>query len=166
LGAFADARPQLRHRRLDQEKIMKTTRGMVLAASFAVLAACGQRTELPSELAGRWDFQQIAGASLGEGVDIWMEIDPANGAVTGFTGCNGFTATMSAFSEAISIGAMSEDDAACATPEAGVDEARFLGVLGSVQHYVRHGRSLELMSNASGEALLRLRNEDPAAPAE
>ena len=145
---------------------MTTTKLMVLAASLVALAACTQSPPLPTELAGRWDVQQIAGASLGEGVDIWVEIDPASGAITGFTGCNGFTATMTSFSEAISIGAVSEEVVACATPEAGVDEARFLGVLGSVQRYVRHGRALELMSNASGEALLRLRNEDPAAPAE
>jgi heat shock protein HslJ len=145
---------------------MTTTKLMVLAASLAALAACTQSPALPTELAGRWNVQQIAGASLGEGVDIWVEIDPASGAMTGFTGCNGFTATMTSFSEAITIGAVSEEDVACATPEAGVDEARFLGVLGSVQRYVRHGRALELMSNDSGEALLRLRNEDPAAPAE
>jgi heat shock protein HslJ len=146
--------------------MMKRTKLMVLAASLTVLAACTQSPALPTELAGRWDVQQITSASLGEGVDIWVEIDPASGAVTGFTGCNGFNATMTSFSEAITIGAITEEDAVCETPEAGVDEARFLGVLGSVQRYVRHGRSLELMSNASGEALLRLRNEDPAAPAE
>jgi heat shock protein HslJ len=146
---------------------MHTQLKLMLAAGLMVLAACAPGgAAIPEDLDGRWDVQQIAGASLGEGVDVWIEIDAATGAMNGFTGCNAFSATMSAFSESLSIGAVREADGVCATPEAGVDEARFLGVLGSVQRYVRHGRSLELMSNASGEALVRLRLEDgaPAAP--
>lgn len=146
---------------------MQTHLKLVLTAGLLALAACTPGgAAIPEELGGRWDVQQIAGASLGEGVDQWIEVDAATGAISGFTGCNAFSATMSAFSESLAIGAVREADGVCPTPEAGVDEARLMGVLGSVQRYVRHGRSLELMSNASGEALLRLRLEDraPAAP--
>lgn len=146
---------------------MPTQFKLMLAAGLIALTACAPGgAAIPEDLGGRWDVQQIAGASLGEGVDVWIEVDAATGAMSGFTGCNAFSATMSVFSESLAIGAVREADGVCSTPEASVDEARFLGVLGSVQRYVRHGRSLELMSNASGEALLRLRREDraPAAP--
>jgi heat shock protein HslJ len=148
-------------------EVIMLRRVKLMAAGLIILAGCGSpATAVPEDLGGRWDVQQIAGASLGESVDVWIEIDPATGAISGFTGCNAFSATMSAFGESLSIGDVREAAGACATPEAGVDEARFLGVLGSVQRHVRHGRSLELTSNASGEALLRLRLEDaaPAAP--
>jgi heat shock protein HslJ len=147
--------------------IMHTPWKSVLAVGLATLAACAPRgAAVPEDIGGRLDVQQIAGASLGEGVDQWIEIDAAAGAINGFTGCNPFSATMSAFGQSLAIGALREADGVCPTPEAGVDEARLLGVLGSVQRYVRRGRSLELMSSASGEALLRLRLEDraPAAP--
>lgn len=146
---------------------MHTHSKLMLAAGLMAQAACAPGgAAIPEDLGGRWDVQQVAGASLGEGVDQWIEIDAGAGAITGFTGCNTFSATMSAFSESLAIGAVREADGVCPTTEAGVDEARLLGVLGSVQRYARHGRSLELMSNASGEALLRLRLEDesPAAP--
>lgn len=135
---------------------------VLLAAALAALAACGPpRSHVPSELGGRWEVQQIAGASLGEGVDVWIEIDPATGAMHGFTGCNAFTATMSSFGDALSVGAVSETAAECPSAAAATDEARFLGVLPSVQRHILHGRALELLSTTPGaEALLRLRLAD------
>lgn len=78
---------------------MHTHSKLILAAGLIVQAACAPRAATPENLGGRWDVQQIAGASLGEGVDQWLEIDAATGAISGFTGCNAFSATMSAFSE-------------------------------------------------------------------
>lgn len=135
-------------------------RRFVVALALAC-AACSQQGELPADLAGRWQVQQIAGASLGEGVDIWIEIDATTGALSGFTGCNNFTATMSAFSDSLAVGVVAEAPGECVGPAAATDEARFLGVLPSVQRRIRHGRSLELLQAASGsEALLKLRLED------
>lgn len=132
-----------------------------LVAATLALAACGQSDELPADLTGRWQVQQIAGASLGEGVDIWIEIDAATGAAHGFTGCNNFTANITGFSEALAVGPIAEEAGACADQAAATDEARFLGVLHSVQRRIRRGRSLELLEAASGsEALLRLRLAD------
>jgi heat shock protein HslJ len=131
------------------------------AALALAMAACSPQGELPADMGGRWDVQQIAGASLGEGVDIWIEIDAASGDVSGFTGCNNFTASMSAFSEALTIGSVTEEAGVCADAAAATDEARFLGVLPAAQRRIRHGRSLELLAAASGsEALLRLRLGD------
>ena len=45
-------------------------KAIVLAA--LALAACGQGAS--SDIAGRWEVQQIAGASLGDGVDVWIEV--------------------------------------------------------------------------------------------
>jgi heat shock protein HslJ len=133
----------------------------ILVAALLTMAACGQSDELPADLTGRWQVQQIAGASLGEGVDIWIEIDAATGASHGFTGCNNFTATISGFSEALAVGPIREEAGACADQAAVTDEARFLGVLPSVQRRIRRGRSLELLEASQGaEALLRLRLAD------
>ena len=127
-----------------------------------LLAACGQATEVPRDLTGHWKVQQIAGASLGEGVDIWIEIDAATGAMRGFTGCNNFSTMLSGFGQALAVGPISEEPGECASEAAATDEARFLGVLPHVQRRIRHGRSLELLEAPSGsEALLRLRLEDP-----
>lgn len=134
------------------------------AAAVASLAACTPASEAPEDLAGRWEVQQIAGASLGEGVDIWLEIDAARGVISGFTGCNAFTAPLSAFSDSLSVGAISEELGDCASVEAATDEARFLGVLPSVQRHIRRGASLELLPAPQGsEALLRLRAVEPPA---
>jgi heat shock protein HslJ len=133
-----------------------------IAITAVALAACGAPAQLPADLDGTWRVQQIAGASLGEGVRISFDVDAQTGTLTGFTGCNDFTASMSGFGEAISIGAPSEAPGSCPNAAAATDEARFLGVLSSVRRFIRHGRSLELLGAESGEALLRLRAEDEA----
>lgn len=130
----------------------------VLAAS---LWACGSSREVPEDLAGRWDVQEIAGAPLGEGVDIWFEIDASTGAMTGSTGCNEFTATMTSFAESLAIGAVTMTERACLDQAAATDEARFIRVLPAVQRRIRRGRSLELLPMASGsETLIRARLAD------
>jgi heat shock protein HslJ len=123
------------------------------------LAACAQ--EPASELAGRWDVQQLAGASLGEGVDIWLEFDASGESVSGFTGCNAFTTTTASFGTQVSFAPLSEGAGECPSEAAATDEARLLGVLPSVQRYIRRGRSLELLAAPAGsETLIRLRLED------
>lgn len=132
------------------------------ACAMLALAACAQ--EQQSELAGRWQVQQIAGAALGEGVDIWIEFDQEGEAVSGFTGCNTFTTTASRFGTSISFTPAVEAEGACATEAAATDEARFLGVLPSVQRYILRGNSLELLQAPSGsEDLLRLRRVQAGA---
>jgi heat shock protein HslJ len=133
---------------------------LILAAGLAVgLAACSPPAE--TGLAGRWDVQQIAGAPLGEGVSIWIEFDARGNGVHGFTGCNAFTTTVSSFQTSLAFAPINEQDATCPSPAAAVDEARFKGVLPSVQRYIRRDRSLELLAAASGsEDLIRLRRAD------
>lgn len=127
------------------------------------LAACGPRPSAIEDLSGRWRVQQIAGASLGEGVDIWLEIDPAAGAMSGFTGCNNFTAQIDAYGLGLIVSQLEEEVGECASAAAATDEARFLGVLPLVQRRILRGRSLELLPTPQGsEALLRLRREDSA----
>jgi heat shock protein HslJ len=138
-------------------------RHKVFVPLVALIAACGQvvsGADAPAELAGRWDVQQIAGASLGEGVDVTVEIDVARGEIAGFTGCNGFSAPLSTFGETIAVGAIAEGEGACPSEAAATDEARFLGVLPHIQRFSRRGRSLELLPAAPGEALLLLRLAD------
>ncbi|MDX2275058.1 MAG: META domain-containing protein [Hyphomonadaceae bacterium] len=137
-------------------------RHIALLSVAAGLAACGSpsHNELPDDLGGAWVVQQIAGASLGDGVEIYMDINASTGAITGFTGCNRFSATMTAFSDALAVGAVQEQPGECASPEAATDEARFLGVLPSVHRFLRRGKSLELLPQQQGEALLRLRVDD------
>lgn len=135
----------------------------VLIGIFAALAlnACAQQQ---SELAGRWDVQQIAGASLGDGVDIWVEFDQSGESVTGFTGCNNFTTTATLFETSIAFSPPVEAAGECASEAAATDEARFLGVLPHVQRYILRGNSLELLQAPSGsETLVRLRRVQPAA---
>lgn len=133
---------------------------LLFAGLALTLSAC-ERAEAPHDLDGRWEVQQIAGASLGEGVHIWIEIEAADGSISGFTGCNNFTAPLSSFSEALSVGVISEEPGDCADVAAATDETRFLGVLPSVQRHIRRGASLELLPAAQGsEALLRLRLVD------
>lgn len=134
----------------------------VMFCLAALLAACDQRPSATEELSGRWRVQQIAGASLGEGVDIWIEIDPAAGAISGFTGCNNFTARIDAYGQGLSVSQLEEEGGECASAAAATDEARFVGVLPLVQRRILRGRSLELLPTAQGsETLLRLRREDP-----
>ena len=133
-----------------------------LAAAALALAAC-ERTGpgVPDDLDGRWRVQAIAGAPLGEAVDIWLEIDAETGAISGFNGCNNFTATMNAFGNSLAVGSIAEEPGECPSPEAATDEARFMGVIGHVQRRIRRGESLELLQAPSGsETLLRLRREE------
>ena len=130
---------------------------MSLAAG---LAACDQRRALPAELDGAWIVQEIAGAPLGDGVEIYLEIDADTGAVTGFAGCTRFTTSISSFSEALAVGPVATEPGACPSAEAETDQRRFLGVLPFVQRYARRGKSLELLPQGPGEALLRLRVDD------
>jgi heat shock protein HslJ len=132
------------------------------AVALVALAACGRTSEVPADLTGRWEVQQIAGASLGEGVDIWIEIDATTGAMHGFTGCNNFTATMSGFTDSLAVGAITEEPGECADQAASTDETRFLAVLPHVQRRIRRGNSLELLEAPSGsETLIRLRLAEP-----
>ncbi len=72
-----------------------------------------------------------------------------------------FSAPLSAFSESLSVGAVTEAEGVCASEVEATDEARFLLVLPQVQRYIRHGASLELLqAPLGGEALLRLRAID------
>ena len=132
----------------------------LVAIGFAtVLASCGllNSNKVPAELGGPWIVQQIAGASLGEEVEIFLEIDARTGRITGFTGCSRFAAPMTSFGDALSVGAIQEQAGECANAAAATDEARFLAVLPLVRRYARHGNSLELLPQGYGEALLRLR---------
>jgi heat shock protein HslJ len=134
---------------------------LALTAALAI-AACSASG--PHELAGRWEVQQIAGASLGQGVDIWIEFDNSGEAVSGFTGCNAFTTTAALFETSVTFAMPVEEAGECATQAASTDEARFLGVLPVVQRYIRRGNSLELLQAPSGsEALLKLRRVQAAA---
>jgi heat shock protein HslJ len=138
---------------------------IALSVSFAALmteAACQRTAQAPDDLTGRWRVQQIAGASLGEGVDVWMEIDAQTGTITGFTGCNNFSAPLTGFGERLAVGAILEEPGACADDAAATDEQRFLTVLPHVERRIRRGASLELLEAPSGsEALLRLRLDEP-----
>lgn len=137
---------------------------LMLAASAALLIGAGacQPTNQPIDMNGRWEVQEIAGASLGEGVDIWMEIDAEAGAISGFTGCNNFTASLESFGEALAVGAISEEPGACPSQAAATDETRFLMVLPQVQRRIQRGASLELLQALSGsETLIKLRRDEP-----
>lgn len=135
---------------------------VVLAlASALALSAC---QPVDQSLAGRWRVQQIAGASLGDGVEIWITFDAANGTVSGFTGCNDFSAPLSTFGDTLSVGPPSEGAGECASIAAATDEQRFLLVLPQVQRRILRGHSLELLQAATGsETLIRLRRDDGAA---
>ena len=134
-------------------------RRLVAICFSAGLASCGllSTDKLPAELGGSWIVQQIAGASLGERVEIFLEIDAKTGGITGFTGCNRFSAPMTAFGDALSVSAIQEQPGECANAAAATDEARFLAVLPLVRRYARRGNSLELLPQGYGEALLKLR---------
>lgn len=137
-----------------------TKRRAFALLSVCLAVACSETPAAPLALNGDWEVQQIAGASLGEGVRIRMDIDARSGRMTGFTGCNEFNAEVTAFGDAISISAPAEADAPCPSPAAQTDETRFLAVLGSIARFSRHGRSLELLPREPGEALVRLRFSD------
>ena len=128
------------------------------AICLLALGACGPVAE--PELDGRWRVQQIADASLGEGVEIWMEFDTSGEVVRGSTGCNEFSAPLTAYGESLAIGPANEASGECPSVAAATDEQRFLMVLPHVRRHIVHGRSLELLdANAGSEALIRLRRE-------
>jgi heat shock protein HslJ len=136
------------------------TRFALVLCTVAALASCDRP---PSELSGRWEVQQIADASLGEGVDIWMEFDAAGESVSGFTGCNAFTTTAAVFGTGVSFAPPVEQAGECASDAAATDEERFLRVLPAVQRYILRGNSLELLQAPSGsETLIRLRRDNAA----
>ena len=133
----------------------------MMSAALLATAACAEPPQRPSELGGRWEVQQVAGASLGDGIYLWVEIDAATHAVSGFTGCNAFTSSITEFGANVGFAPVVEDAGDCPSEAAATDEARFLGVLPSVTRYVRNGRSLELLPREEGaEALVRLRLAD------
>ncbi|MGE3249657.1 MAG: META domain-containing protein [Hyphomonadaceae bacterium] len=134
-------------------------------ALVCALAACGQLAppaQSPPELNGRWRVQQIAGGSLGAGVSIYFDIE--NGAVSGVTGCNAFTARTHAIGRSISFDTIEETQESCASAAAQTDETRFLRVLPSVRRFSRNGRMLELLPQEFGESLILLRREDEPSP--
>ncbi len=134
----------------------------LLAAILGLaLAACAQPPA--SELQGRWQVQQIAGAPLGQGVEIWMEFDASGERVSGFTGCNAFNTSAMVFGTQVSLAPPTEAPGECPNQFAATDEARFLGVIPGIGRFIRNGRSLELLPAASGsETLIRLRLMDEA----
>lgn len=134
-------------------------RRVVVMSLATALASCGflNTDKAPAELSGPWIVQQIAGASLGQHVEIFLEIDARSGRLTGFTGCNRFSATMTSFGDALSVGEIQEQPGRCANAAAATDRARFLAVLPLVRRYARRGNSLELLPQGYGEALLKLR---------
>lgn len=135
---------------------------LLLGAAALTLAACNKGPE--TSLAGRWDVQEIAGAALGEGAEVWIAFDDAGDGVHGSTGCNTFTTRVTSFETALSFAPVQEQAGECASMAAATDEARFLGVLPSVRRYIRRGRSLELLPAANGsEALIRLRVKEEAS---
>lgn len=136
---------------------------LMLGANAALLIGIGacQPTNQLVDMNGRWEVQQIAGASLGEGVDIWLEIDAEAGSISGFTGCNNFSASLESFGKVMAVGAVSEEPGECANQAAATDEARFLMVLPQVQRRIQRGASLELLQAPSGsETLIRLRRDE------
>ncbi len=135
----------------------------MMSAALLALAACAEPPQQPSELGGRWEVQQVAGASLGDGIYLWLEINPATRVVSGFTGCNAFNSSITELGAGLSFAPVAEEAGECPSEAAATDEARFLGVLPSVTRYVRNGRSLELLPREEGaEALVRLRLADEA----
>jgi len=140
----------------------------LLCLAASALEACGSpaQPELPEDVGGAWVVQQIAGASLGDGVQVYMHIDASTGVITGFTGCTPFSAAMTAFSDALAVGPIQVQPGECASPEAATDEARLLGVLPAVHRFRRRGKALELLPQEQGEALLLMRVDDFATLAE
>jgi len=136
-------------------------RAWIMIAALA-LVACGRQAE--RELDGRWEVQQIAGASLGEGVEIWIEFDEVAEIVNGYSGCKPFSASLATFERTVAFGPINQAPGECQSPEAATDEARLLIALPAVQRYARRGNSLELLQLAQGsETLIRLRRVDGAA---
>lgn len=134
----------------------------LLSLAAPGLSACGApaQPKLPNDLGGAWVVQQIAGASLGEDVEIYIEIDANSGAMSGFTGCNPFSAPVTAYADALAIGPIQEQLGECASAEAATDEARLLGVLPFVHRFRRRGNALELLPQERGDALVLLRIDD------
>ena len=129
----------------------------LILALVAAVAACAPAP--PSELEGDWLVQQIAGASLNAEERIYFSIDGET--MRGFTGCNEFTASVTQFSDTVSISNVAEIDADCASESAAVNEARLLGVLPSVTRFARHGASLQLLGDRSlPDALVIARTDD------
>lgn len=129
---------------------------MILALVATAATACAPAT--PSELEGDWLVQQIAGASLNADERIYFSIDGET--MRGFTGCNEFTASVTQFSNTVSISNVTEIDAACASEAAATNEARLLGVLPSVTRFARHGASLQLLGDrALPDALVLARTD-------
>jgi heat shock protein HslJ len=135
----------------------------LILALVAAVAACAPAA--PSELEGAWLVQQIAGASLNADERIYFSVDGET--MRGFTGCNEFTASVTQFSETVSISNVNEIDAACPSEAAATNEARFLGVLPSVTRFARHGASLHLLGDRSlPDALVIARTDNFAEPTE
>lgn len=131
-------------------------RTLAIGLAVLALAACGEPRG--SDLAGRWEVQQIAGASLGEGVDIWLEFDASVQSVRGSTGCNDISTTVAVYQSSIAFGPMLETAGECPSQAAAVDQERFLRVIPAVQRFILRGNSLELLQPTPGsETLVRLR---------
>lgn len=88
-------------------------RFVIAAAAVVSLTACSQPR---SDLAGRWEVQQIAGASLGDGVDIWIEFDEAGDTVRGFTGCRAFTGDAEVFGAMLTLAPVVEEQGSLIRP--------------------------------------------------
>lgn len=131
----------------------------MILALVAAVAACTPAP--PSELEGDWLVQQIAGASLNAEERIYFSIEGET--MRGFTGCNEFSASVTQFSNTVTISNVAEIDAACPSQAAATNEARLLGVLPGVTRFARRGASLQLLGDRSlPDALVIARTDNLA----
>lgn len=133
--------------------MLKTLRAFV---GVVALAACAPQAQ--SDLDGDWLVQQIAGASLNADERIYFSIE--GDTMHGFTGCNEFTASVTKFSETLSISNVVEVDAVCPSEAAATNEQRLIGVLPSVTRFARHGMSLQLLGDRALPDALVIARED------
>jgi heat shock protein HslJ len=129
---------------------------IVAVLALAVTVGCGD----DGDAAQGPSFEDVLWqVSSGLGVPGWQSVAPsatfANGTVSGFTGCNQFTAPYTLDGERLELGDVASTKMACAAPGDSVESA-FVKVLGAVRGWRVDGDELVLLGENDNE-LLRLR---------
>ncbi len=132
--------------------------GLVAAALLST--GCGG----PPAPGGSGDYLENTTWTLrsidGDGVDLgdrapWFRVNPTEGRVEGFAGCNGFTGPYRAGGTTVTFGPLVTTRRACPDDDGNALEARVLDIMHNADGYRIDGGQLDLMID--GRSRLRFR---------
>ncbi|ADZ70435.1 META domain-containing protein [Polymorphum gilvum] len=127
--------------------------GLAAGLSLTLAAGAGHAQDLPFDLAGNWQVEEIDGTPVLDGVDVQLDLS-SGGTAGGSTGCNTMFGQVKVSGGVLKIGPLAVTRKAC-PPAVMEQERKLLEVIGAVADYRKEDGALVLLS-AAGGAVMRL----------